>query len=109
MRLCLRRREFVAALAGAVTAWPLSVRAQRADRVRRIGVLLGLTAADPEAQASIAALRRGLREFNWIEGQTVEIEYRFVGGGADATKAAADLVAWPAEGVRAGHTIHLRR
>ena len=102
------RRDFITFLGGAA-AWPLAARAQQRERMRRIGVLLGLTAADPEAQASIAALRRGLREFNWIEGQTAEIEYRFVGGGADATKAAADLVAWPAEGVRAGHTIHLRR
>ena len=39
MRICLRRREFVAGLGG-VASWPLTARAQRGDRVRRIGVLM---------------------------------------------------------------------
>jgi putative ABC transport system substrate-binding protein len=92
--LDLRRREFVALLGSLAAAWPLAAWAQQAERVRRIGVLINLTADDPEGHARITAFAQGLQEAGWTTGRNVRIDYRWGGAGADAmAKYAAELVA----------------
>ena len=71
----IRRREFITLLGGAA-ALPLSARAQQADRVRRIGVLMGV-ADDREGQARVTALKQGLQELGWTDGGNIQIEIRF--------------------------------
>ncbi len=89
----MRRREFITLLGGAAAAWPLAARAQQAGRVRRIGVLMGFAASDPEAQRSIAAFRQRLQELGWSEPGNVRIEVRWAAGDAGHFEAdAADLV-----------------
>src|SRR5262249_7513917 len=56
----VRRREFITLLGGAAAAWPLAVRAQQGERVRRIGVLTSLLADNPQALARNAAFLQGL-------------------------------------------------
>jgi putative tryptophan/tyrosine transport system substrate-binding protein len=84
----MRRREFLATLAGAGAAWPVSVRAQGA--VPTVGVL-ALGNLDPEI--FMRALRQGLRELGYVEGQNVRLELRSAGGDTAALPGlAADLV-----------------
>ena len=73
----LRRREFIALLGGAAAAWPLAARAQQAERVRRIGVLMSYLESDPEAQAWYAAFREGLQKLGWTEGRNIQIDTRW--------------------------------
>jgi putative ABC transport system substrate-binding protein len=85
----MRRRQFL--LAGAAAAWPIAVHAQTASTVHRIGFLLpGSAAAE---QALLDAFRQGLGEKGWVEGQNVNIEYRFAEGDVNRLPAlAAELV-----------------
>jgi putative ABC transport system substrate-binding protein len=76
----LTRRDVVGCLGGAAVAWPLAARAQQADRVRRIGVLQGLAASDPEWSRRFGAFKRRLQELGWTEGRSVAFEFRFADG-----------------------------
>jgi putative tryptophan/tyrosine transport system substrate-binding protein len=77
MAIHTRRREFIVALGGAAVAWPLPARAQRADRVWRIGALMGYADSDREAQTDVAAFREGLQKLGWTEGRNIWIETRW--------------------------------
>ena len=67
----IKRREFMILLSAAAAAWPLAARAQQPDRVRRVGVLMGI-ADDLEGQA--------VQALGWSEGRNVQFIYRWSGG-----------------------------
>ena len=87
------RRKFLATLGGAAAvACPLAARAQQGERMRRIGLLMGV-ADDREGQARVTALKQGLQELGWTDGN-IQIETRFGGGDAGRIRShAAELVA----------------
>jgi putative ABC transport system substrate-binding protein len=86
----MRRRNFIALLGGAVTAWPLAARAQQ-PAIPVIGYVSSLTQA--VSARFDAALRRGLSDMGYVEGQNVSIQYRWITDRYDALPAmAADLV-----------------
>jgi putative ABC transport system substrate-binding protein len=92
----MKRREFITLVGGAAAAWPLAARAQQAERMRRIGVLIGaaVDADDPDVQANIAAFLQRLQQLGWTDGGNVRIDYRWGAGNADnIRKYAAELVA----------------
>jgi putative tryptophan/tyrosine transport system substrate-binding protein len=96
----MRRREFITLLGGAA-AWPLGARAQQ-GKLARVGVL-ALTSTD--AQSLARAIREGLREFGYAEGQNFAFEFRSADGNVDRLPAlAADLVRLPVDVIVATFT-----
>ena len=83
----MRRRDFISLLGSAAAAWPLAARAQQVERMRRIGVLMGLNKEEPEGRARISAFYEGLRALGWIENRNVQIDVRWTGGSADRIRA----------------------
>src|SRR5262249_58072108 len=84
--LDLRRRQFLTLLSGAAAAWPLGARAQQADRMRRIGVLMALAADDPDAQMRIRAFLQALPQLGWTVGRNVQIDTRWATTDTDSLR-----------------------
>ena len=88
--LPLQRRAFISLLGGAAAAWPLAAHAEQ-PAMPVIG-FPGSTPAGPYASI-VAAVRRGLKETGFVEGQNLAIEYRWADNQLDRLPAlAADLV-----------------
>src|SRR5215472_6192062 len=81
----MRRRDFIAIVCGAA-AWPLTARAQRSDRIKRIGVLIGFAENDPAVQSWLAAFRGALTKLGWTEGSNLQVELRWAGYDPDRMK-----------------------
>jgi hypothetical protein len=79
----MRRRDLVTLLGGAIAALPLAARAQQADRVRRIGMLLTAAADDPESLTRVGAFLQALAQLGWTVGRNVRIESRWGAGNAE--------------------------
>ena len=87
MRLCLRRREFIAGLGGAA-AWPLAARAQRTMPV--VGFINGGNQGTGARSPFTAAFRKGLSETGYVEGQNVLVEYHWLDGHYERVPAVVD-------------------
>jgi putative ABC transport system substrate-binding protein len=78
--VCMRRRDFVSMLCGAVLAPPASSLAQQSVRARRIGILIPGEERDALARKRVVALGAGLAERGWIDGRNIAFETRYVAG-----------------------------
>jgi putative tryptophan/tyrosine transport system substrate-binding protein len=89
----MRRREFIALVAGATAAWPLPTRAQQ-PAMPVIGCLFGISSE--AGQAALAAVRKGLAQAGYVEGRNIAFDYRWADGQFDLLPAmVADLFARP--------------
>jgi putative ABC transport system substrate-binding protein len=84
----IRRRNFITLLGGAA-AWPLAASAQRGDRMRRIGVLIGSDENDPVNKTYVSALTQALTELGWTDGRNVRMDLRWGGGDINRIRALA--------------------
>jgi putative ABC transport system substrate-binding protein len=85
----MKRRQFITLLGGAAAAWPLAARAQRAAKIRRVGVLIY---SNPQTDPNTESFRRGMRELGYVDGQNIAIEYRYAEGRPERLpELAADL------------------
>jgi putative tryptophan/tyrosine transport system substrate-binding protein len=73
----MKRREFILALGGAAASAPFAARAQHAERMRRIGVLMAYAETDREAQLRVATLVEELGKLGWREGGNIRIDTRW--------------------------------
>jgi putative ABC transport system substrate-binding protein len=99
--LPLQRRAFIT-LIGAAAAMPFSSHAQRGERVRRIGVLMYLTAGDAEGQARLSAFTQSLKQLGWRDGRNLRIDTRWATA-EDIRAHAAELVALAPDVLIAGN------
>src|SRR6516165_1619130 len=90
----MQRRTFITLLGGAAAAWPLAARAQQAATMRRVAVLLPVTADNPDFQARLGAFLQGLQEAGWSIGRNMQIDTRWATAKADEIRRhAAELAA----------------
>jgi putative ABC transport system substrate-binding protein len=84
----MKRRQFIAGLAG-VTAWPLAARAQQAERVRRIGVLMPGDENDSAFKSRLSAFTPALADLGWTDGRNVRMDLRWGGDDINQIQALA--------------------
>src|SRR5438105_14404794 len=100
----LKRRDFIKLLGGAVAALPLAARAQQPDRMRHVGVIVGLAEDDAEAKARFAGFRQGFEKLGWIEGRNCRFNYRYAPAGSRVQALARELIALQPEVILAQGT-----
>jgi hypothetical protein len=85
----MTRREFITLLGGAAAAWPLEVKAQQGERLRRIGILMPYPPTDTEYQSRMAVLLQELQRLGWTRGGNIEFDERWTMDNMDLVRANA--------------------
>src|SRR4051812_7409233 len=99
------RREFITHIGATAAAWPFAARAQQAERMRRIGVLMGYAESNLEGQANVAAFQDALQKLGWTDGRNIRIDTRWSSLDAEAMQRfAKELVALPPDLILSNNT-----
>jgi putative ABC transport system substrate-binding protein len=90
----MKRREFITLVGGAVTTWPLAVRAQQPARMRRIGILMAYAESDTVYQGYVIAFQEELQKLGWEQGRNIRFNYAWAGSDLESVnRFAKELVA----------------
>jgi putative ABC transport system substrate-binding protein len=84
----MRRREFITGL-GSAAALPVAARAQQAERMRGIGVLMPFDQNDPAGKLRYSAFTQALADLGWTDGRNMRIDLRWAGGDMNRIRALA--------------------
>jgi putative ABC transport system substrate-binding protein len=104
----MRRRDFITGIVSSATAWPPVARAQQAQTMRRIGVLLSTADDDEQSIARYSAFQDGLKASGWTDGQNIRIDIRWSAGDANrARQYATELVALAPDAILVSGTLSL--
>jgi putative ABC transport system substrate-binding protein len=98
----MNRRAFITLVGGAVAGWPLAARAQQAERLRKVGVLVPAAAGTPHWQAYVAAFREGLQKLGWSDGRNIHIEERWGPNADELGRHAAEFAGMTPDVILAG-------
>jgi putative ABC transport system substrate-binding protein len=99
------RRDFIKAISVWAGTWPLGVRAQQSERMRRIGVLMAFSENDPEARSWAGGFREELARLGWTEGHNIQINVRWATADVESLeRSAKQLVALQPDLILTGST-----
>jgi putative ABC transport system substrate-binding protein len=94
MPVTIKRREFVAAIGGAIAAWPFAARAQQGERTRHIGILMPYAEGDAVNEARVLAFKQELEKLGWMAGRDVQFDEHWTTDNMDQVRShAASLMA----------------
>lgn len=100
----MRRRDFIALFPGTAVLRPFLARAQQPERIRQVGLLMGLAESDPFTMGYVRELENALQQLGWRDNQNIKFTSRYAGGNPDRARAlAAELVSMEPDLI-VGHT-----
>src|ERR1700737_1133970 len=100
----MQRREFIRLVGGVAATWSLEASAQQPERMRRVGVLMGIAESDPAQQSFVSAFTQALQDLGWHAGRNVRIDYRWGAGDADKIQSFAREFVEQKPDLIVGHT-----
>jgi putative tryptophan/tyrosine transport system substrate-binding protein len=100
----MKRREFIKLIGSAAATWSSGASAQQSERMRQVGVLMGIAESDPAQQSFVSTFTQALQDLGWHPGRNIRIDYRWGAGDADKIQSFAREFVEQKPDLIVGHT-----